>query len=300
MSDDLIKMPDDPMAAEEEASASISQGESAPGEEPRKREIYDPPLDDEIIGGTKDDLIYDRRSIRRKSLSCNKVFAGELGEGDDILPFYAYIVDISEAGMRLTTDVFLPVNDPFHINIILDDNSELDSDVVVRWKREMLGGTVMAGIQFINMPQKTQGVVRNFMSRHLADGKRKSFRLNRVLEVEINIEGQKDTVKTLTMDLSTQGMKITNEYALPEDKIINLRVHLEFEKKPVNIQARVRWQKETTFGKHVIGMQFINMGGADALRINRYIDRVVSGEIDGMKVYKEVPMDVFDNPIKRY
>ena len=81
---------------------------------------------------------------------------------------------------------------------------------------------------------------------------------------------------------------------------MNLRVHLEFEKKPVNIQARVRWQKETSFGKHVVGMQFINMGGADALRINRYIDRVVSGEIDGMKVYKEVSMEVFDNPIKRY
>ena len=85
--------------------------------------------------------------------------------------------------MRLTTDVFLPVNDPFHMTIVMDDQRKLDTDVVVRWKREMLGGTVMAGVQFINIPEDTLAIVQEFMSRHLADGKRKSFRLNRVLEV---------------------------------------------------------------------------------------------------------------------
>lgn len=281
--------------SESEETAGEAKAESPPAIDP----VLEPPSAPGLLDESGD-RIANRRTIRRKSLSCNKVFAGQVGEGEDILPFYAYIVDISEAGMRLTTDVYLPINDPFHMSLVLDDSSVLDTDVVVRWKREMLGGTCMVGIQFINIPAESLAVVKNFMERHLADGKRKSFRLNRVLEVEINIEGQKDQVKTLTMDLSTQGMKITNEYSLPEDKIINLRLSLEFETKPVNIRARVRWQKETTFGKHVIGLQFINMGGADALRINRYIDRVVSGEIDEHKIYKEVSADVFDKPMKRY
>jgi hypothetical protein len=66
------------------------------------------------------------------------------------------------------------------------------------------------------------------------------------------------------------------------------------------MQARVRWQRETTFGKHMIGLQFINMGGSDALRINRYIDKVISGELDEKKIFREVSMDVFDQPVKRY
>lgn len=244
-------------------------------------------------------LVDERRQHKRKALKLNKVFAAKVGQGLDVMPLYIFIVDISLGGMKITTDFNLPEMDPFHMEMKLDEGEILDTDVEVRWKKKLIGGTYMMGVKFLDVPEHVREIIRNFMARHSAEGKRKTFRLDRVLAVEMDLEDKEEKFYTLTMDLSPQGMRLTNPFPLPEDKDINLKMMLDFEDRPVSMKAKVRWQKETSYDRYMIGLEFIDITENDSKRINRYIDRAISGEFEDM-IYDELPTEVFDKPIKRY
>ncbi len=241
----------------------------------------------------------ERRKYKRKSLKLNKIFAAKAGQGLDMVPLYIYIMDMSLGGMRITTDFNLPLDDPFHLEVRLDVPTPLETKAEVRWKKKLLGGTYMMGIKFLELSDKALQVIRDFMDRHSPDGKRKAFRLDRVLAVQMNVEGEREKFYTLTMDLSPQGMRITNPFPLPENKNMEIKLMLDFEDRPVNIKAQVRWQKKTSYDRYMIGMEFIEISDEDARRINRYIDRAIAGELEE-KIYRELPEELFERPIKRY
>jgi len=241
----------------------------------------------------------DRRDTKRKSLKLNKVFAGEVGEGLDIAPVYLYIINISVGGMRVTCDMDMPLNYVFHLNLAIDSSAPLDTNIKVIWKKDLFGGTKIMGIKFVNPSEKTNRAILEFMERYSEEGKRRAFRLDRVLPVELEIEKQTEKFNTLTMDLSTVGMKISNPFPLPFDKKISLKLMLDFEESPVYLGAKVVWQKETTYDQYVVGIEFVGIRDEDKGRINLYIDRAISGELD-RKIVKELPEEVFEFPLKRY
>lgn len=240
----------------------------------------------------------DRRSFKRKALRLNKIFVGEVGEGYDIAQIYLYIVDISTGGMRITCDMDLPMDYVFHMDLTLDTPEPLNTDIKVIWKKELFGGTKLMGIQFINLPDSSKKVILDFMEKHSEEGKRRAFRLDRVLPVEIEIEGKIEKFNSLTMDLSTVGMKISNPFPLPFDKLIKLKLMLDFEDSPVYLKARTAWQNETSYGQYVIGIEFTHLRPEDKGRINLYIDRAISGELD-QKIVKELPADLFNFPVQK-
>jgi hypothetical protein len=137
------------------------------------------------------------------------------------------------------------------------------------------------------------------MERHSAEGKRRAYRLDRILPVEMEIEDRAEIFNTLTLDLSTVGMRISNPFPLPYDKKIRINLMLDFEDTPVHLDARLVWQKETTYSQYVAGIEFTELRADDRGRINLYIDRAISGELD-RKIIKELPEEVFDFPLKRY
>lgn len=298
----------------EEGMESVSQGMNAEFQPPDDSE-ENPPGEvvedsgdvdyEEMPAANKDgspeekDITEERRHFRRKSLRLNKIFVGEVGEDYDVAQIYLYIVDISEGGMRITCDMDLPMDYVFHMNLNIDVPTPLDTDIKIVWKKELFGGTKLMGVQFVNPPESVKTAIAEFMEKHSAEGKRRAFRLERVLPVEIEIEGKTETFNTLTMDLSTVGMKISNPFPLPFDKPIRLKLMLDFDEAPVYLKARVAWQKETSYGQHIVGIEFTHLRGDDRGRINLYIDRAISGELDH-KVVKELPADLFDFPIKKY
>lgn len=241
----------------------------------------------------------DRRRARRKAMKLNKIFVGEVGEDLDVAPLYLYIVDISDGGMRITCDMDMPMDYIFHMKLAIDTEDPLDTNIKIIWKKDLFGGTKIMGIQFIDPSEKTRNAIREFMDKHSEEGKRRAYRLDRVLPVELEIEDHTEKFNTLTMDLSTVGMRISNPFPLPYDKMIKLKVLLDFEDVPVHLKARVVWQKETSYDQHIIGIEFTDLRGEDKGRINLYIDRAISGELD-RKIVKELPEELFDFPIKRY
>ena len=251
-------------------------------------------MDQKNLGITKD-----RRQARRKALKLNKIFAGEVGEGLDVAPLYLYIVDISDGGMKITCDMDMPTDYLFHMKLAIDTEDPLDTDIKVIWKKDLFGGTKIMGVQFVNPPLKSVNAIKEFMEKHSEEGKRRAYRLDRVLPVELEIEDHTERFNTLTMDLSTVGMRISNPFPLPYDKKITLKLLLDFEETPVHLGAKVIWQRETSYDQHIIGIEFTDVHSEDKGRINLYIDRAISGELD-KKIVKELPEELFDFPIKRY
>ncbi|MCE1247490.1 MAG: PilZ domain-containing protein [Firmicutes bacterium] len=244
-------------------------------------------------------VLQDRRHFRRKALKLNKIFVGEVGEGLDVAPIYLYIVDISEGGLRITSDMNLPMDYVFHLSLILDMPKPLDTDIKIIWRREIFGGTNLFGVQFMNPSDEAKQLIKDFMEQHSAEGKRRAYRLDRILPVEMEIEDRAEIFNTLTLDLSTVGMRISNPFPLPYDKKIRIKLMLDFEDTPVHLDARLVWQKETTYNQYVAGIEFTDLRMDDKGRINLYIDRAISGELD-RKIIKELPEEVFDFPLKRY
>ncbi|MCD4784268.1 MAG: PilZ domain-containing protein [Candidatus Eremiobacteraeota bacterium] len=251
-----------------------------------------------VVRDSSGEVTQERRKSVRKALKLNKIFSGLIGEGLDVVPIYFYIVDISKGGMKITTDLDLPVDCKFHINLTLDVEDPLDTDVRGVWKKKMFGGTNIIGIQFLNPPEKTVKSIDEFMSVHTQEGKRRSYRLNRVLPVEMEIEAKTDKFHTLTLDLSAQGMRISNPFPLPFDKKINMKIMLDFDETPIYLASRIAWQKETSYGQFLAGIQFIDIREEDQGRINIYIDKAISGELD-QKIIKELPLEIFDTTRKR-
>jgi len=252
----------------------------------------------EETGGSNGEVTQERRRARRKALKLNKIFSGKVGEGLDIVPIYLYIVDISKGGMKITTDLDIPLDIVFHINLTIDVEDPLDTDVMGVWKKKMFGGTNMVGIKFVDPPEKTVKAIEDFMNIHSQEGKRRAYRLNRVLPVEMEIEGKTDKFHTLTLDLSAQGMRISNPFPLPFDKNINMKLMLDFEEAPIYLTAKVAWQKETSYEQYLAGIQFKEIRKDDEGRINNYIDRAISGELD-QKIIKELPPEIFETTVKR-
>lgn len=283
MSEDIIQ--------DNSPESGIAQKEVEPGESEAKKES-------EGSGGSNGEVTQERRRANRKALKLNKIFSGQIGEGLDVVPIYLYIVDISKSGMKITTDLDIPIDCKFHINLTLDVGDPLDTDVRGVWKKKMFGGTNIIGIQFLDPSKKTVNSIKEFMDIHSPEGKRKSYRLNRILPVEMEIEGKIDKFHTLTLDLSAQGMRISNPFPLPFDKKIDMKLMLDFEETPIHLKAKVVWQKETSYEQYLAGIEFIEIREEEQGRVNRYIDRAISGELD-QKIIKELPSEIFDTTRKR-
>lgn len=239
-----------------------------------------------------DTVIDEKRAIERKKIKLNKIFKTEIQLQNELKSCFVYIVDISEAGMRIHIDFALPEGITMPIKFYLDESLDIKARLV--WQKVLVGGMYIAGIEFTEISKEDKEKISRFIEKYSPEGKRKAFRLNRVLAVEVKLAEIPEKFYALTMDLSTSGMRITHERMLPEGVEIPFRILLDLDKPPIEVTGKVAWQKESSWGGYTIGVEFAEVSEKTAARINQFIDLAFNGKLDDQIIAPQEGIDIFE------
>lgn len=104
--------------------------------------------------------------------------------------------------------------------------------------------------------------------------RRASYRLNKVLGAEIEHEGSKLQARLFVIDISATGFRATNQFPLPAEVEIVVRITLEPKTEPIESRARIVWTKELpTSGMFQFGFEFLEMGEGPRQRLESFIEK---------------------------
>lgn len=181
--------------------------------------------------------------------------------------------------MRVHTEYNFPANEIVSLRLHLDE--PLDVRVKRVWDKPLVGGMNVYGLQFDSPSEPTLDQIRFFLDQHLRENRRKSFRLERILVVEMQVEGKSSRFGVFTLDLSSSGMRINHEEPLPEGIPLDFRILLEPGQPPVAVKSEVSWQKENAFGHYLIGLRFIDIDEEAENRIDGYIHQALARSSHG-------------------
>lgn len=180
-----------------------------------------------------------------------------------------HIHDLSEGGMRVHTEYNFPSDAPVSLRLHLEE--PIDVTVKRVWEKPLVGGMNVYGLQFDDLVEISQAKLKKFLHQNFQENRRKSYRLERILVVELELEKEFSRFGVFTLDMSSTGMRINHEEPLPEDKDLKFRILLEPGLEPVAVNSRVSWQKENAFGHYLIGLQFTDVSEESKDRIESYI-----------------------------
>ncbi len=219
----------------------------------------------------------ERRNLARKKIKVKKIFAAEVTVDGSPQHCFVHIHDLSEGGMRIHTDF----NFPHEVTVPLKLHLDQQLEVQVRriWAKELIGGMHVLGLRFEGISDQDTDRLKGFLERYSPENKRRAYRLERILVVEMVLGSTKQKFGVFTLDLSTSGMRINHEFPLPEEVEIPFRILLEYDKPTIDVKARVQWQKENAFGQFLIGMQFTDLGDESRERIEAFIESARSGQV---------------------
>lgn len=197
----------------------------------------------------------DRRIFQRKILPVEKGVSAEVRFNQNNDKIILFVLDISKNGIKLLTDYFFPPEDvSFKITFILNEPFTLTGKAV--WQKSLWHGMNFYGLRFSG---KTSDKLKNldrYLEGYTVEDRRTSFRLNQVLPIEMTIVGKPRRFYALTHDLSTSGMRMINDFSLPENLLIPCRISLGFEKAPLETLAEVVWKTELRKGTFAHGLKF--------------------------------------------
>ncbi|MEW6282758.1 MAG: PilZ domain-containing protein [Candidatus Eremiobacterota bacterium] len=220
----------------------------------------------------------ERRHLARRKIKVKKIFAAtfQLPEGERRNCF-VHLYDLHESGMRIHSDFALPPDQVIPVSLALDETLEVRVELV--WQKELIGGMHVMGLKFSDLDAEQAQKIQEFLDKYSPENRRRSFRLDRILVVEMLLGTTRQRMGVFTLDLSAQGMRITHEFPLPEDVHIPFRILLEYDHDPIEVTAVVAWQKENAFGQFLVGLEFVDIDSETRMRIERFIDKAIAGEI---------------------
>lgn len=211
-----------------------------------------------------------KRESERRQIHLHKTFNCEFAFPEENVNHFIYIEDISLKGMQIHIDFPLP--EDIDIPVIIHGHEELKLTIRKVWEKDLLGGLEIIGVEFINLTEENRNQISRFIETFSPEGKRKAYRLTRVLAVEMLLGDQPKKLYALTQDLSVKGVRILLEDPISAGTVFPLKIMLSFDKPPVDLMCKVIWEKPTSFGKHLIGLEFTQISDEDAKRVNEFIE----------------------------
>lgn len=175
--------------------------------------------------------------------------------------------------MRVHTEYNFPADTTVSLRLHLEE--AVDVTVKRVWEKPLVGGMNVYGLQFDNLAAEPRSQLESFLEQSFKENRRKSFRLERILVVELELDEGTSRFGVFTLDMSSSGMRINHEEPLPEGRELNFRILLEPGMEPVKVKSRVSWQKENAFGHYLIGLQFTELDEESKDRIESYIEASV-------------------------
>lgn len=105
-----------------------------------------------------------------------------------------------------------------------------------------------------------------------AEERRQSYRLNKVLGAEIEHEQESVQARLFVIDISETGFRATNQFALPTDCHLIVRIILQAGLPPLESQARIVWSKELPMsGLFQFGFEFQELPQAQREQLQNFI-----------------------------
>lgn len=211
----------------------------------------------------------ERRALTRRRAPIKRIYAADIVGEADVEHCLVHIHDLSEGGMRIHTEYNFPADTSVSLRLHLEESI----DVTVRrvWEKPLVGGMNVYGLMFDVLAETSKNKLKNFLQQNFQENRRKSFRLERILVVELDLDQESSRFGVFTLDMSSTGMRINHEEPLPEDRDLHFRILLEPGTDPVPVTSRVSWQKENAFGHFLIGLKFTDISDEAKERIENYV-----------------------------
>ena len=112
----------------------------------------------------------------------------------------------------------------------------------------------------------------------MAEEKRKFVRLNALVDVVYNrISPSVQTKLSLVKNISKGGICLIAYEELKEQDMVDLKMFLPQEEKPIQAVGRIAWIKEFSIGnlaegrRFDVGVEFVEIKDEDAARIGKYV-----------------------------
>jgi hypothetical protein len=235
----------------------------------------------------------ERRIAKRFAIQLNKITSAEVtrdGSGGPT-PCYVYVADISEGGLRITTDTWFDRGEQFHLMLML--NPPLDGRVEVVWSKQLTGGTNVYGVKFVEMSEALKAQIAAFIESFSEASRRlsKSVSLNRVLCMQFPELTHDKRIYVLTSVLGTDSMQVTAEIPFEQGRTYDCLLFLDPDAAPVVVKAIAREVKAAVFDRFKIAFEFASLSADGTERINGFLDRVISGDVDRPVIHREMSFD---------
>ena len=101
--------------------------------------------------------------------------------------------------------------------------------------------------------------------------RRREYRLNKVLGAVLGSGEEAFRARIFVINISRTGLKATHQIRVPESDN-HLQLFLNSKEPPLEIEARVAWQKELTVsGMFEVGFEFLSMSEEDRGRLDHFM-----------------------------
>lgn len=186
----------------------------------------------------------DRRYTRRHLLIVKKMTLAEIIFGDNGVPriHYVFINDISETGIRLSSDIFFPYDKKIKLKLFLPHSIQLETHLV--WKREIGIKDYMNGLEFIESSKINEKGKQELLNWAEPYFDKTSFPINSTLFLETDLDEPLDKIYVFLLKISPQRLKFMSNNPFPEGNKFNIAFSLQKNIPSISTKAQVLFQKK--------------------------------------------------------
>lgn len=224
----------------------------------------------------------ERRQQERELFPLNKTVQGEVHLPDrEPSAVFLHLVDISPGGLGVNSPDELPPDEEFRMVVPLDgfgtNHAQLDFRCRVAWRKYLMGGTWSHGLIFTELDDDLRRAVSQIIEAFSKEGKRRRFKLNRVLPVAIRVpEAKTWLAERYASGLSLDAVAIRLEQPPFPGTEFEVRLSLEFGLPTLIVRANVGSVEELAPGRNQVELLFQEFSEPDAKTLRTYIDRCMA------------------------
>jgi len=184
----------------------------------------------------------ERRTLPREKIPVKRMVLATLSglQGDEEQQLYLHINDISEKGMRITTDIFVPEENSLRLRLLLDQPLEIDGRTV--WARELGRGNYVMGIELFQDSELYQKNFGSLLEWACPTEEKQVHYLRRNILFDGWFHNGSRKFFAHVVSLSPGGMEITCDFAFPIGESFTLTFKVEEREAPLTVTGKVIFQ----------------------------------------------------------
>lgn len=206
-------------------------------------QIADPAVEDSPTTESEDRRIAARIPLSSRNVILVETFAGEEGP----VNLYIYISNVSETGMRITSDLLLPIDLNLRMKFMLD--RPIEAEARLNWFKEIGAKNFLMGLEFLKDSEINKSGVPALLKWAEPRYGKKSIRINSKIFIETDFTNISNRFYTYMVVISEKGMEIRNNFPFPEEGEFALKFSLGRKSQGISTRGRVLFQREIRPGQ---------------------------------------------------